>query len=324
MESKALALRDTMELGDVFAKSGLFNDIKSASQAIVKIQAGAELGIPPFAAMSGISIIQGKPALGASLIAGLIKSSHKYDYRVTRHDATGCVIEFYEGETKLGESSFTADDAKRAGLLGKDIWTKYPRNMLFSRAMSNGARWYTPDLFTGPIYTPEELDGPALEADYRVVEEPKAEAPKAEPTPEPQKVDVLAIRELVQTEAKRRDNGTAESASEQQKTLIRMFIPEATGRKSGPDADQDRHLFLEYLTGNKSSTEIGKGYAGAILDQLVDKANITNGPKGKEYHISADGKRIVNAVIAEAMRGQGQQELAEVTELAASVGGVVK
>ena len=153
---------------------------------------------------------------------------------------------------------------------------------------------------------------------------PKAEAPKAEPTPEPHKVDVLAIRELVQTEAKRRDNGTAESASEQQKTLIRMFIPEATGRKSGPDADQDRHLFLEYLTGNKSSTEIGKGYAGAILDQLVDKANITNGPKGKEYHISADGKRIVNAVIAEAMRGQGQQELAEVTELAASVGGMVK
>ena len=183
MESKALALQEHMQLGDVFYKSGLFADLKSAAQAIVKIQAGAELGIPPFAAMSGISIIQGKPALGASLIAGLIKSSHKYDYRVVKHDATGCVIEFYEGETKLGESSFTTDDAKRAGLLGRDIWTKYPRNMLFSRAMSNGARWYTPDLFTGPIYTPEELDGTALEADYRVVEEPKAEAPAPEPEP---------------------------------------------------------------------------------------------------------------------------------------------
>jgi hypothetical protein len=196
--------------------------------------------------------------------------------------------------------------------------------MLFSRAMSNGARWYTPDLFTGPIYTPEELDGPALEADYRVVEEPKTDAPKVEPTPAPQGVDVLAIRELVQAEAKRRDNGTAEPASDQQKTLIRMFIPEATGRKSGPDADQDRHLFLEYLTGNKSSTEITRGYAGAILDQLVDKGNITTDAKGKPlYHISADGKRIVNAVIAEAMRGQGQLDLAEVTELAAAVGGVV-
>ena len=318
MEGK-LALQEHMQLGDVFYKSGLFADLKSAAQAIVKIQAGAELGIPPFAAMSGISIIQGKPALGASLIAGLIKSSHKYDYRVTKHDATGCTIEFYEGEAKLGESSFTADDAKRAGLLGKDIWTKYPRNMLFSRAMSNGARWYTPDLFTGPIYTPEELDGTALEAEYRVVE-----GPAPEPTPEPQKVDVLAIRELVQAEAKRRDNGTAEPASDQQKTLIRMFIPEATGRKSGPDADQDRHLFLEYLTGNKSSTEITRGYAGAILDQLVDKGNITTDAKGKPlYHISADGKRIVNAVIAEAMRGQGQLELAEVTELAAELGGVV-
>jgi hypothetical protein len=35
--------------------------------------------------------------------------------------------------------------------------------MLFSRAMSNGTRWYTPDIFGGPVYTPEELNAPLNE-----------------------------------------------------------------------------------------------------------------------------------------------------------------
>ena len=35
---------------------------------------------------------------------------------------------------------------------------KFARNMLFARAISNGARWYCPDLFSGnPVYVPEEL-----------------------------------------------------------------------------------------------------------------------------------------------------------------------
>jgi len=151
---------------------------------------------------------------------------------------------------------------------------------------------------------------------------PQAQAPKSEPSL-PLKVDVDAIREQVRAEIERRDNGSPEPASIQQKRLVRIFIPEATGRKSEPDADQDRHLFLEYLTGEASSKNITKGQAGAILDLLVDKNNITDGPKGKEYHISAAGLRIVNAVIAEAMRAAGQQELVEVEQLAAEVGGEV-
>jgi hypothetical protein len=30
--------------------------------------------------------------------------------------------------------------------------------MLFARAISNGVKWYTPDVFSGPVYTPEEFD----------------------------------------------------------------------------------------------------------------------------------------------------------------------
>lgn len=145
---------EIMSMGKAFHESGMFTDIKSAAQAVVKIQAGAEIGIPPFAAMSGIHIIQGKPTIGAGLIASAIKGSGKYDYRVMQQDEKACSIDFYQGKEKLGNSTFTVDDAKKAQTKNLD---KFPKNMLFARAISNGVKWFCPDVFSGPVYVPEEM-----------------------------------------------------------------------------------------------------------------------------------------------------------------------
>ena len=146
---------EIMSIGKAFAESGMFPDIKSAAQAIVKIQAGAELGIAPFAAMSGIHIISGKPTIGAGVMAAMVKASGKYNYRVTEQTDKVCSIIFYEGAEIIGTSTFTIEDAKKAGTKNTE---KFPRNMLFARAMSNGVKWYTPDVFAGPVYVPEEME----------------------------------------------------------------------------------------------------------------------------------------------------------------------
>ena len=146
---------EIMSIGKAFAESGMFPDIKSAAQAIVKIQAGAELGIAPFAAMSGIHIISGKPTIGAGVMAAMVKSSGKYNYRVIEQTDKVCSIEYYEGAEMIGTSTFTIEDAKKAGTKNTE---KFPRNMLFARAMSNGVKWYTPDVFAGPVYVPEEME----------------------------------------------------------------------------------------------------------------------------------------------------------------------
>lgn len=136
-------------------KSGYFTDAKSEAQAIVKVMAGSELGLPPFASMAGIHIIQGKPVMGANLLATLIKNDPRYNYRVTKLDDQECSIDFYECGEKIGNSTFTAADAKKAGSKNLD---RFPRNMLFARAISNGAKWYTPGIFGGaPVYTPDEF-----------------------------------------------------------------------------------------------------------------------------------------------------------------------
>ena len=146
---------EIMSIGKAFAESGMFPDIKSAAQAIVKITAGQEIGIPPFAAMSGIHIISGKPTIGAGLMASCVKGSGKYNYKVKEQTEKVCSIEFFEGAESLGTSTLTIEDAKKAGTKNLD---KYARNMLFARAMSNGVKWFCPDVFSGPVYVPEEME----------------------------------------------------------------------------------------------------------------------------------------------------------------------
>ena len=66
---------DLQRLGALLSASGYFKDARDMAQAAVKIQAGAELGIPPVAAMSSIYIVEGKPTLSAVLMGALVKRS---------------------------------------------------------------------------------------------------------------------------------------------------------------------------------------------------------------------------------------------------------
>ena len=165
-----MSFSDMSQLAKVFAESGMFSDSKSVAQAIVKIQAGQELGIPPFASMSGVHIIQGRPTIGAVLMAGKVKSSGKYDYKVIEQSDNACLIDFYQNGAKVGTSRFTMDDAKKAQTKNLD---KYPRNMLFARAISNGVKWYCPDLFATSVYTPEEMNSGEFTEHDVIVEEVK-------------------------------------------------------------------------------------------------------------------------------------------------------
>lgn len=170
---------EIMTIAKSFADSGMFPDCKSMAQAAVKIQAGREFGIQPFAAMSGIHIIQGKPTIGAGLMSARVKGFGKYDYKVIEHNDKVCSIEYFEklpanGLRSIGVSTFTIEDARKAGTKNLD---KFPKNMLFARAMSNGVKWFTPDIYEMPVYVPEEMAQVTEDVQAQVVEVP-APTPK--------------------------------------------------------------------------------------------------------------------------------------------------
>ena len=146
-------------VADMFAKSGMFADARDAAQAGVRILAGQAWGIDPFTAMTAVQMIQNRPAMSAGVMAAKVKGHPKYDYVVNRLDGEACEIEFFQGDRSLGVSSFTIEDAKQAGYAGKQNYKQTPRNMLFARALSNGVRWFTPDVFSASVYTPEDFMG---------------------------------------------------------------------------------------------------------------------------------------------------------------------
>jgi hypothetical protein len=184
-QTQQMSLTESQQISKIMFEAGLFADTKTAAQALVKVLYGQELGLGPIAAMTGIVITtQGKISLSANLMAAKVKASGRYNFRATRLDAEACSIDFYErgkdGWEKIGQSTFTLADA-RAADIKNPLYQKYPKNMLFARALSNGAKWYCPDAFGGITpYTPEDFDA-AIDPDTgNVIEGVVATAPAAQ------------------------------------------------------------------------------------------------------------------------------------------------
>jgi len=168
--AKGEKLTEIQRLGNILSASGYFADVKDAAQAAVKVMAGEELGIGPVASVMGIHIIKGKVTLSANLIAAQVRK-HGYDYEVKKLDEKGCEIIFLDKKgNHIGASRFDESDAKNAGCFS-DMYKKFPRNMYFSRAMSNGAKWYCPEVTSGlPVYVPEEI-GAKVDGEGNFIEE---------------------------------------------------------------------------------------------------------------------------------------------------------
>lgn len=183
--SERLSLTQIKNYAQIFMASGLFKDTKSIYQAMVKIQAGNELGFPPFAAMNMMDIIEGKVEVKPIGMRALIRRDGKYDYSIDKLTNDEAAVSFYRimhnGERVfLGTSTFTQEDAKRALLADKggvhSMYKKYPRNMLVNRATANGTRWFCPDITATVLYMEGELTGQDAEAaedtDFEIAERP--------------------------------------------------------------------------------------------------------------------------------------------------------
>lgn len=319
MSNQSIAIRDDMnltELGTLLAKSGFFTDTREAGQAIVKVLAGRELGFGPVASMTGINIIKGRVSVSANLMAAAVKRTGKYNYRVTEHTDKACEIAFYEGKDDIGHSRFTIDDAKRAGTQNLD---KFPRNMLFARAMSNGVKWYCPDVFGGPIYTPDEMgatptddDGGQVieQAEPRTVNQDTGEvtaAPAPAPTPEPVK-PTNGTRPYAPAQLKKRIDTTAathaiDKASQSQLGLTAGMLTQCF---AGDEHSEDkRHSLQKFLTGHVSLSEMGDEYVLALLDWLKPTKD-----SGGAYSPDPMAVREAGLVIREVLVAAGQAEMA--------------
>lgn len=248
---------DVMRLGQVLARSGYFQDARDMAQAVVKVLAGRELGFGPIASMTGFHIVKGKVSMSANLMAAAIKRSGRYDYRVAELTPKACRLAFTDKGEPIGESSFTIEEATAAGLLSNATWKAYPRNMLFARALSNGAKWYCPDIFGGPVYTPEEL-GVAVDGEGEPVK-PVETAPNT---------------------AVKVDMATGEVIEPDERAAMLAEVSELAGVLGMTD-EQRKNAWIEYVGKGVKAQQADTGKLGELVGSLRRRVKALEAPEGE-------------------------------------------
>lgn len=127
---------------------------KSPADILAAILYGQELGFSPMQSLQSVTVIQGKPALDAYslkakiLQAGGVIKTIKWDNQI-------CELKGIRGDWEE-VVNYTIEDARIAGLAGKDNWKRMPKEMLYARAVSKLGRNQWADVLKG-FYTKEEM-----------------------------------------------------------------------------------------------------------------------------------------------------------------------
>lgn len=128
------------------------------ASAALRLYYAAELGLPPMAAAE-LSVIKGRLFVQSKLLRAM---AAQRGYRVRRDpasDDTSCtaILELADG-TEVGRTTFTMQDAQRAGLVrDRSAWKTHPARMLWARASKFCLDDFAPEVTLG-LATVDELD----------------------------------------------------------------------------------------------------------------------------------------------------------------------
>ena len=241
---------------------------KKPANVLIAIGLARALRIEPTQALYEVYVVNGRPSVSANLMAALVRrAGHRL--RVDG-DATTCTATLIRSDDP--EAPFTAtwtlDQARLAGLAGKDTWKQYPAAMLRARAIADVVRQGASEAVLGMQYAREELQDVTV---VDVADSPRISAadfltpaPHVEDDPH---VEAPVVEEQVET-------GEAIS-DRQRRALFAAFA--AAGFTSDARSDEGRAQRLEYLsrvTGRAvdSTNDLTRTEAAACLDALTEDA----------------------------------------------------
>jgi len=205
-------LDQVWRIAQAYQASGLApKGLEKAEAIAIAIMHGLELGLHPMQALQSVAVVNGKPTIYGDAALALVHASGLLDSIVEEPiidaktgEVTGytCTVR-RRSQPSAVRHRFTADDAKRAGLLGKaGPWTQYRSRMLQMRARGFALRDAFPDVLRG-LHLQEEIheerdvtpraEGPGLAARMAPVVEPEIivdDPPPVKPAKRDRKVTV--------------------------------------------------------------------------------------------------------------------------------------
>ncbi|UUC95452.1 recombinase RecT [Comamonas sp. C11] len=128
---------------------------------LIAMQWGSELGLKPLQSLQNLAVINGRPALWGDAVIALVMASPVCEYVTEDDDGETAFCRVKRKGAPEQVRSFSMDDARKAGLAGKQgPWTQYPKRMRQMRARAFALRDVFPDVLRGMPIAEELQDIP--------------------------------------------------------------------------------------------------------------------------------------------------------------------
>ena len=174
---------EAMRFADMLSKSALVPKDYQGNPAncVIAMQWGMEIGLQPLQAMQSIAVINGRPAIWGDAMIAIVRGSSLLESMREDIGETQCTCTVKRrGEAEVSRT-YTMEDAKRAGLAGKQgPWSQHPKRMMQMRARAFALRDVFPDVLRG-VFVAEEAQDMPRERDITAEGETLANTP-ATPT----------------------------------------------------------------------------------------------------------------------------------------------
>ena len=168
--STEIALSDQIQKAKLLADSSILPESyrQKPSNLLWAMELAEALDVSLAQAITGITVIQGKPTMSAEMMRALVlRAGHRF--RVSEMSETSVTVDVARKEwpDDVQQFTFSMTDAQHAGLAGSGTYKKHPKAMLLARATSMACRAVFPDVVSGMGYTPDEIshDGPVKRVD---------------------------------------------------------------------------------------------------------------------------------------------------------------
>lgn len=155
------SLKEAMDYAKIIAESELVpKDYKGKpGNVLVAVQMGMEVGLKPLQAIQNIAVINGRPSLWGDAMLALVRAHPAFESIIEEQSETEAVCTVKRKSEPEKTLRFSMDDAKKAGLSGKDgPWRNYPKRMLQMRARGFALRDTFPDVLKGLSMAEEARD----------------------------------------------------------------------------------------------------------------------------------------------------------------------
>jgi hypothetical protein len=272
-------LTEAMEFSKLLADSSMVpKQYQGKPQdVLVCVQWGTELGLAPMQALQNIAVINGKPSVYGDAAMALVQNSpvcedieEYFEGEGTANPVAVCVAK--RKGRKPVVAKFSVEDAKRAGLWGKQgPWSAYPKRMMQMRARGFALRDAFADVLKGLITVEEAQDYPTESAPKDITPMRNPLDAVALPEPVDNSVDNLVVTIAVDPVDNSVDEANAEAMIAAVEDAEDVAIHEPAVDEAAVDKIEAEEYWPLSVPGKEDTVYNSFGEWATAYEQLADK-----------------------------------------------------